>query len=127
MPANVPASIQKLVRICLEKDIRKRRQSAGDIRVDIVEADREDRSAVQPRRRKVAWPVPAALLLVAGLAIPATRHLLETPEPEMRVDIVTPATAAGLDFALSPDGRSVVFVASGDGAQRLWLRTLDKA
>jgi Tol biopolymer transport system component len=28
--------------------------------------------------------------------------------------------------ALSPDGRYIVFVASGDGPQRLWLRALDK-
>ena len=27
-------------------------------------------------------------------------------------------------FALSPDGRQIVFVASGDGASRLWLRSL---
>ena len=30
-----------------------------------------------------------------------------------------------ISFALSPDGRQIVFVASGDGASRLWLRPLD--
>ena len=29
-----------------------------------------------------------------------------------------------MSFALSPDGRQIVFVASGDGASRLWLRSL---
>ena len=43
---------------------------------------------------------------------------------EMRVEINTPATADPISFALSPDGRQIVFVASGDGASRLWLRSL---
>ena len=44
------------------------------------------------------------------------------------MDIVTPATveAEGASFALSPDGRQIAFVASGDGTPRLWLRPLDK-
>src|SRR5262249_11251184 len=46
--------------------------------------------------------------------------------PEMRLEINTPSTPAPLEFALSPDGRYIVFVASGDGPQRLWLRALDK-
>jgi Tol biopolymer transport system component len=53
--------------------------------------------------------------------------LRNVPEPdEVRVEINTPATQAPLSFALSPDGSSLVFVASGDGPQRLWLRRLDK-
>ena len=54
----------------------------------------------------------------------AVRYLRETPPPETRVDIVTPATDRPTSFALSPDGRQIVFVASGDGASRLWLRSL---
>jgi Tol biopolymer transport system component len=33
---------------------------------------------------------------------------------------------APAEFALSPDGRYIAFIASGDGAQRIWLRPLDK-
>jgi serine/threonine-protein kinase len=44
----------------------------------------------------------------------------------MRLEITTPTTQTPLSFALSPDGKSLVFVASGDGSQRLWLRRLDK-
>ena len=55
------------------------------------------------------------------------RHLRETPPPappEARLDIVTPATDRPRSFALSPDGRQIVFVAPGDGGSRLWLRSL---
>ena len=67
---------------------------------------------------------PSAII---ALAIPTVRHLRETPPPappETRAEIVTPATDDPTSFALSPDGRQIVFVASGDGASRLWLRSL---
>ena len=77
---------------------------------------------------RLAWIVAvAAVLAAAALAIPAVRHLRETPPPvppETRLDIVTPATDQPASFALSPDGRQIVFVASGEGASRLWLRSL---
>jgi Tol biopolymer transport system component len=41
------------------------------------------------------------------------------------VDIVTPATNSPASFALSPDGRKIAYVATGDGASRLWVRSLD--
>jgi Tol biopolymer transport system component len=68
-----------------------------------------------------------ALLVALALAIPAVRYLRQTPPPappETRLEISTPATDRPTDFALSPDGRQIVFVASGDGASRLWLRSL---
>ena len=67
--------------------------------------------------------------MIAALAIPATSHLREVPLPEMRLQIVTPPTRAPLNFALSPDGRHIVFVAAEsptDTAQHLFLRTFDK-
>ena len=76
-------------------------------------------------RKMVPWVVTAAAL--AALANPALRYLRETPPPvppETRTEINTPATDQPADFALSPDGRQIVFVASGDGASRLWLRSL---
>ena len=69
----------------------------------------------------------AAYMSPAGLSIPAVRHLRETPPPlapETRTEIVTPATDQPTSFALSPAGRQIVFVAAGDGASRLWLRSL---
>jgi Tol biopolymer transport system component len=65
-----------------------------------------------------------ALLAASALSMPAVRHLREPPPLETRVDIVTPATEDPAGFALSPDGRQIVFVASDDRASRLWLRGL---
>ena len=78
--------------------------------------------------RRLGWIVASvAIVGMALLAVPAMRYLRETspPElPEIRTDIGTPATSQPDSFALSPDGRQIVFVASGDGASRLWLRSL---
>jgi Tol biopolymer transport system component len=63
-------------------------------------------------------------IAAALLAVPAFRYLRLTPPPETRTEIVTPATDQPVSFALSPDGRQIVFVASGDGASRLWVRSL---
>ena len=78
------------------------------------------------RGRWLGWIVAAVLGIAAAVfAVPAIRHLRGTPMPETRVDIVTPATDDPASFALSPDGRQIVFRASGeDGTPRLWLRSL---
>jgi Tol biopolymer transport system component len=77
-------------------------------------------------RGRLAWI--AALAFAAGvliaLAVSAVRYRPEAPLPETRTEIVTPATTQPLDFALSPDGRQIVFSASSAGASRLWLRSL---
>jgi Tol biopolymer transport system component len=78
-----------------------------------------------PRGTRVAWLIAAAAVLgKAALARPALRNLDEAPPPEARVDLITPATSDPVSFALSPDGRQIVFVASADGSPRLWLRSL---
>ena len=53
----------------------------------------------------------------------AKRRRLRHPKRGSRLR--TPATTDAMSFALSPDGRQIVFVASGDGASRLWVRPLD--
>ena len=149
LPANLPPSIPKLLRLCLQKDVRQRRQSAGDVRIDLEHAlvgpARVTAAPIPVPGTRVAWVVAAATALVAGaLSIPAVRHLRETPSsaPAMgdvvRLSILPPdktlftgqsiATVGGPQLALSPDGRAIVFVAAAPGARpTLWLRSLDAA
>src|SRR4029453_8759836 len=60
----------------------------------------------------------------ASLAIVHFREAPAAGPPEMRTEIVTPDTTDPISFALSPDGRQIVFVASGDGPSGLWVRSL---
>jgi Tol biopolymer transport system component len=132
LPGSVPLRVRELLRLCLQKDVKKRRQTAADVRIDIGQALAEPVAAMPAatpaRSSRLAWIVAAAAVLVAvALALPAVRQLGETPppsQPEMRTEIVTPATTDPISFALSPDGRQLAFVASGDGEPRLWLRPL---
>jgi serine/threonine protein kinase/Tol biopolymer transport system component len=130
LPANLPPAVRRTVRLCLEKDLRKRRQAAGDVRIDLEEATTQQ-AADEPvrassRRARVAW-VGAALIVIGALAIPAAVHLNERPPPEMRLQVVTPQTHQPLDFALSPDGRHIVVAGLDEAgaAEQLYLRALD--
>jgi Tol biopolymer transport system component len=133
LPANVPPSLHRLLRLCLEKDPRKRRQAAGDVRLDLEHALTEPVAALPSMARgrgRLFGLVGAAvaLVVIAALALPAVRHLRETPPAEMRLQIVTPPTLDPLDFALSPDGRSLAFVAAGSAtdAERIYLRAMNE-
>jgi Tol biopolymer transport system component len=130
LPSSVPASIERLLRLCLEKDPPRRRQSAGDVRVDLERAQSEPTVAV-PRARS-RWTstllAAAAVTLVAGTAVVmwvALRNR-DTAAPEMRFQVETPQMP-GLDpmhFALSPEG-DLVFAAPAtvNGTSQLYLRT----
>ncbi len=136
LPSDVPQAIQRLLRLCLEKDVKKRRRDAGDVRIDLDQALAGAADSAAPpvaasaasRRERRAWSLAAvSLVALAALAVPAVRYLREMPPaapPETRTEIATPATGDPTSFALSPDGRQLVFVASGDGPPRLWLRPL---
>jgi len=138
LPTGTPTAIRRLLRRCLEKDRKRRLTDAGAARLEIDDAltasptadgaVASGTSAATPRGR-LAWMVAAAAVLVAAaMALPALRYLRETPTPappETRLEIVTPAASDLVSFAVSPDGRQIVFVASGDGASRLWVRPLD--
>jgi serine/threonine protein kinase len=136
LPKDLPPNIDALLHRCLQKDPQKRLPHIGVARLELddlaAEAHLPRASARDSRRtrERVAWV--AALVCAAGVpaalmfAISRSRQLAERPEPlEMRVDINTPVTSEPMSFAISPDGRRLVFVASGDGQARLWVRSLD--
>jgi eukaryotic-like serine/threonine-protein kinase len=129
LPPKVTPRIRELLRLCLEKDLKTRRRDAGDVRIDIertINAPPEISPAATASRirERLAWVVAAVFLIgMAALAVPAARYLRETAPAEMRVEINTPTTSDPLSFALSPDGRQLVFVASAEGRSRLWVRT----
>ena len=58
----------------------------------------------------------AATLAAIALAIPALTHLRETPPPEMRLDSRHAGHGMPGSFALSPEGRQIVYVADSDGS-----------
>jgi len=131
LPEPTPRHLRMLLTRCLVKDSRQRLRDMGDVRLALEGAFETPIAGAKltgPRwNRRLARAVGLGVALVAvGLSITLPRRFLETQPPpaEMRVDIVTPDTDRPVDFALSPDGRNLVFVATGEGGSRLWLRSL---
>jgi len=136
LPPGLSPTLVTYLKRCLQKDPKQRAQAIGDVRLALDGAFETAATAATSTtiasshgRRPLLAALAGMAALVAGLAVPALRYVRQTSPPappEMRLEITTPATDAPLQFALSPDGRSLVFVASGDGPSRLWLRPLDQ-
>jgi serine/threonine protein kinase len=135
LPGKTPARLVELVQRCLIKEPRNRLRDIGEARIAVEETIRGSEindhrpPAASLRRERIVWLSLLVLLTSTAVALGVRAFRSVTSLPEMRLDIVTPATTDPISFALSPDGRQIAFVASGDGPQpqRLWLRSLDKA
>ena len=131
IPREVSPSLLVFLRRSLQKDPKQRVGDIHDVRLALegafeTTAPQGATPAPSPSGgTPLAWMAfAAAVLAAAALAIPAVRYLRETSPPETRTEINTPVTDTPTSFALSPDGRQIVFEASGEGGSRLWLRSL---
>ncbi len=135
LPASVPARVLAVLHQCLEKDVRKRRRDAGDLRLELEQGAVEPplpRAATARSDRARSWVVGSlAAAVVAAISfayVLSSAREEPAPAPEMRLQIATPPTLAPEQFALSPDARYIVFVALeslSSTQQRLYLRALD--
>jgi Tol biopolymer transport system component len=138
LPADLPSGVRLLLKQCLEKNPRKRRRDAGDVRLDLEQAHAppdapETKATAAPAKKWMAIAAGLALATIALLAIqlyprsPAGTSTRIAPElSTMRFDVETPPTSDAFSFAVSPDGRQLVFVAIAELRPLLWLRALDQ-
>jgi len=135
LPQSTPVFVRSLLRRCLQKERSRRLRDIADARIEIEEAgtpaEREpDRAKPQEkaRRVRVTWfaaVLAIALALGAVLVVVSLLYFNRTTPPEIRLEVNTPPTADPLSFAISPDGRRLVFSASNEGKSQLWVRPLD--
>jgi eukaryotic-like serine/threonine-protein kinase len=134
LPADVPVAIRRMLRRCLDRDLRRRLHHIADARIEIDEANDDPEGAgfapitSATRRERVLGlaTVTLALLLMAA----AGAWFLRQPPgvPEVRIaEITTPRTSDLWSFAISPDGKRLAFVADHEGQPALWVRPLDTA
>ena len=137
LPAATPWRIQELLRRCLTKDANDRLRDVANVRVEIKLALEEPTTesptavagTVQPIQQRWTMAVGLVVLgaVIAGLAVwlliqpsspeqPLNRFVIRPSPP-----VVLGATTAN-DVAISPDGRRLVYRASGGS---LYLRSLD--
>jgi len=130
LTSDVPPRIRDLLRVCLQKDAKKRRQTATDVRIDIEYAQRaasDGRSLVGPigsRRRERLALVALALVTLIAAVFGAQALRPATAGPEARLEISTPPTRNS-SLAISPNGLRIVFAVGSAGQSQLWLRSLD--
>jgi serine/threonine protein kinase len=136
-----PPGLDRVIRLCLDKDPDERIQTAHDLKLQlqaIAEAPLTTTQApvvVPARRSWLPW-MAAGVLAVAALAFAlAYMQSLRTPQVSVHSHILPPEKTsfllAGNDAGppvLSPDGLRIAFVAkSADGKQILWIRPLNSA
>ena len=129
LPANVHPHVRRLIRRCLEKNIRQRWQGIGDVRVEIESILTEhptglntpEESAESVRWSRLAFPV--VITTIASSVV--TAALLWNRS----VSSVAPSNTAVRRFAaplglahpvISPDGRHIAYRLQ----DRLWIRDL---
>src|SRR6185436_1560866 len=121
LPASTPPALHRLLRRALKKDQRHRLADIRDARLELEDALSEPavRTAVAPvRSARLPWIAAGLCALLAAILGAIAMRPAAAPA-EIRLEIQTPTTFAPSESALSPDGRLIVFVASGDGPQRL--------
>jgi serine/threonine protein kinase len=124
----VPVKARCLVRICLQKDPRKRLQDIGDWHLLLLDDAPVVALPAPVQRVNKLWPAAAALLAVALVALVIYERRPQPPAPTSRFQISIPEKMTFAEtgfFALSPDGRKVAFLAVQDHERQIWIRTLD--
>jgi eukaryotic-like serine/threonine-protein kinase len=141
LPENTPPIVRRLLRRCLEKDRKRRFESAADARLEIeetrespVELTGVPSSTHISRRMALLLSVGA---LVLGAAIAAVGFWVLKPSPPQpsaqspaHVEINLPPGVQLVNgncppLALSPDGGRLVYMGTRGGLQQLFIRPLD--
>jgi eukaryotic-like serine/threonine-protein kinase len=130
-----PPALERLVRACLTKDPEERIQTAHDIRLQLEwirdagsQAGVPAPVAAQRRsRERIAWTLAAVGLAAAGVLL-FLQLKAPTPEEAFQAVILPPAgnrlPPYSSTISLSPDGRSLVFLAGSEGNASMWWRPL---
>ena len=126
----VPASLDQVIRHCLEKEPAERFQSARDLAFALQALSGGSTSsasaAIQPRTpvRGVRTAAGAALMFLAGLVIAHfawPSRAASTPAQPISFQQVSDSPGLETEPSLSPDGKAVVYTQERDGSMDLYL------
>jgi serine/threonine protein kinase/Tol biopolymer transport system component len=139
-PADASPSLRTLVRSCLETEPKNRLRHMADARLLLETASAEGGSSITEsrrshrRRRVVASAVALAGLAVLAVAIGYTAaRLLTTSEPPSVMHVpmappfqLEPSLGLGPSVAVSPDGRTLIYVLATGTTSSLYIKQQDE-
>jgi len=153
LPADTPDSVRRLLALCLTKDAKERLPHIGLARIELASgrtlstasaasAINSDRTAAGGNRSsRLAWVV-AAVAIVSTLAVVSMSMWPRSSAPSLGVVRFELSPPEGTErfghgagnrgtnppaphYAVSPDGKTLAFVALESSGSSLWLRSLD--
>jgi serine/threonine protein kinase len=141
--SSVPAPVRWIVERCLAKAPGERYASTRDLARDLASArdhfseltsstSIEPSRARAPRRELVGWSLAAFFgAALIGVLLFRAPDVARPADPPIRFTVATPEKRhfyhplGGSPFAISPDGKHLVYATFGDGPRQLWLRSFD--
>ncbi len=135
-PADAPPSLRALARSCLQIEPKNRLRHMADARLLLDAASTEGSSSISQtrhaERRRRVWVSALAVACLAGLAMtggftiarllvrsetPAVMHIPMAPPFELK-----PSLGLGPSVAVSPDGRTLVYVLETGTTSSLYIK-----
>ena len=137
LPPDTPASVRRMLRRCIEKDVNRRLHHVGDARIELDEAGGTEIGAPADTptarvylRKVLPWAVAALAVGIAAFATFRARPETATTPAIARLDLNLPADlelfTSYRTVAISPDGRQLAFIGVRSGARQVYLRRLDR-
>ncbi len=133
LPDATPAHVRRLLRRCLQKDPRRRLRDIGDARAELeppIDTDK-DEPRIDADKRWRAVAIASLVLLAAAIAFGIVAMVDRAGRGRSEAQystgqaIATQLTNHGrteAEAAISPDGKSFVFVSTHGGTPDIWLR-----
>ena len=135
LPADLPPTIARLLRRCLQKDMAERLRDIGDARIEIADALAAPRSEpvvrdrpAPPRRRALAG-IAIGVVVLAIVAYGVWRMTRSTsgnasPPAAVEFGVMFPGNLLpSFGLAVSPDGKRIAAGVFGNRSQ-IWLHSL---
>jgi serine/threonine protein kinase len=131
-----PRDLEKVIQRCLRKDLERRFQHMGDVRIALLELKEEsDSGLLAPqtnpharRRSRLIWIATSLItVLVASVVVAWSLRRSHAPAPQPRSKLITSDQGYQSHPALSPDGKQVAYSWDGgeEGRLSIYVRLVD--
>jgi Tol biopolymer transport system component len=127
---STPATIHRLLRHCLQKDVRRRLRDIGDARLEVDDALDGVGPAgpiAVPKRSRWSHLLSSAAVVTSLIAIAVVignRTIARQTTAVVNLQRITDFVGMEEYPAASPDGKAVAFIAPAAGRRQVWVRLL---